>query len=181
MSSTRSKKPSPRRSETSTTTAQAQPEAGAAPALNAPQQVEVMPTRPLASNVLFCDVDKLNALSFDSSAGTLTISFQIPAVSAAGPLDNFSLRSLNGSKHFSLQPRRNVSPGLGQRWPELAWASESRFVFNESIELGASAERIYSIVAEVAGESVRLACILMTGTPIRVELKTAESPVKKAP
>ena len=117
-----------------------------APPLNiAPSQIPIHIEVNLQDGrvILFNNVDNVGECWFNTATMTLRLQFHLIFLNTAEDVSGFVFTDPERNLLFEHHAQRSDSPRIGEMYPSIAWAGNSRFIFDETIPL---AEKPQSII-----------------------------------
>lgn len=124
-----------------------------------PISIEILPVEQAEQLENFAD--HFSAGWLDADNGILHFQFQLVTIFKSTKVDNILLSGTDHAENISLTPTNVKSPGMGERYPEISWSGQSRFVFNETINLPMWAKGLtkFDLLANVK-DKLELICVI---------------------
>lgn len=96
-------------------------------------------------------VDNIGACTLDPAGEGLRLQFQIVSLFSNADVSAFVLTNETAKTGAVLRPNRLASPGVGGKYPDIAWSGTSRFAFDEKVVVAQTPETLalYCLVESV--------------------------------
>lgn len=108
--------------------------------------------------------DNFGAGWLDPQSKQLRLQLHLVTIFSNAKIDELWLVVPSEVKKIALSPTCIASPGVGQRYPELPWSAQSRFILDELIELPdwTASSTKFELMAGVAGKQKKIGVISVT-------------------